>query len=343
MAADGTGGRRAARAFTLSRRMALCGLAVLAIDRLALAEAAPGAIRPFETPPDAWVLAARHDDIAATCTLWVVVLFAVPAVLFAGVALLLKRGSPAATAIGRLLLGLCTPLYLGCLLGVAFVGVPSDWGGEFPEMELATWYAPVRGAVLGAAALAHLAGVHRATRAGAGRRTAPAPAAVPLAAGHLALAGLNMTVLTMVAVDQARRIARLDFDPARHASTGESYLTGVADSGWVYAALLAAAAVALAAPSLIAWRAGVSAPLLVWSGAVGCPILLLMVVTSLGMPFFVAGGGGEPVPAVISDGPPRYLPATIVQSCLGGLAYLAVAVLLVRTAARHPAARRSVG
>ncbi|AWS46820.1 hypothetical protein DKM19_41520 [Streptosporangium sp. 'caverna'] len=152
---------------------------------------------------------------------------------------------------------------------------------------------------------------------------------------HLPLTGVNVTVLTFVAIDQALRLAAetmrtSDKDEYTNMGTGEFYMGQAAGTAWTYAMLLAVAGAIALVMTWIARRHGVTAPLRAGLVVFAIPFLFLLLVVTLGMPFWLSGANGEPVPKVLGDGPPWYLTAITTQTSLAAVAYIAGAVLMLR-------------
>jgi hypothetical protein len=152
---------------------------------------------------------------------------------------------------------------------------------------------------------------------------------------HLPLTGVNVTVLNFVAIDQARRLAAETVrtsDEGEYASMdmGEFYMGQATGTAWTYAVLLAVAGAIALVMTWIARRHGVTAPLLAGLVVFAIPFLFLLLMVTLGMPFWLSGATGEPVPEVLGDGPPWYLAAITTQTSLAAVAYIAGVALMLR-------------
>ncbi|MFC7647677.1 hypothetical protein ACFQX6_49670 [Streptosporangium lutulentum] len=121
------------------------------------------------------------------------------------------------------------------------------------------------------------------------------------------------------------------------------YLDQATETAWTYAALLAVAGAITLVLTWTARRHGVTAPLLAGLGVFGIPFFLLLLMVTMGMPFWLSGATGEPVPLAIGDGPPWYLPALVTQTSLAAVAYVASVALMLRGRGRHPARGRPPG
>ncbi|GAA3803807.1 hypothetical protein GCM10022226_24490 [Sphaerisporangium flaviroseum] len=348
--------RRKAWLIALPGQVAVVGLVISLLDHFALRSATQHVRRsvddlgaPGDTPipGDARAELERYGEIASAVARPVMLLLVIPMVALALVAVLLWRGSPRATGAGLVTMGLLTPPYLACLVGVFFTDLAyglqsvSQVTVDPVRSPIPDWYVPARAAVLGAAAMAYLTGLFLLTRPAATNwRTMPARGTVPLLMAHLPLVRVNVTVLTFVALGQAGPIAREQVraaPPDHYAGVGEMYLEQATRIAGHYAVALAAAGAIALVLAAIAWRAGASARLLVVMGVAGIPFMFLLLLVSAGTPFMFSGAGDEPVPEVLGSGPSWYLPAILTQTSLGALAYIACVVLLVRTAGTGPA------
>lgn len=338
----------------LPGQVAIFGLTVFLLDRLAIRSNAAhvqeslDALKATGDMPitvDARDAMAGYEEIATAQTRPVAILFLIATMCFVPVAALLWRGSRRATASGLLLMGAFTPPYLGILvaislsdLGSRLHGMPAESGDVLKPLIL-DWYTPARAATLGAAAMAWLMSAFLLARpSGTGRRAMRAPWRIPLLMAHLPLAGVNVTVLNFIAIHQAGRIAREEVRRApadQYAGVGDVYLEQATRIAWHYAVLLVIAGVIALALAGLAWRGGVSPPLLFAQGLAGLPFLLLLLVVSAGTPLMLSGAGDEPFPEVLGSGPTWYLPAIITQTSLGAVAYLASVVLLIRGSAKE--------
>jgi hypothetical protein len=169
---------------------------------------------------------------------------------------------------------------------------------------------------------------------------------------HLPLTGVNVTVLNFVAIDQARRLAAetmrtSDKGEYGSMSVGEFYMRQAAETAWTYAVLLAVAGAIVLVMTWTARRHGVTAPLQAGLVVFALPFLFLLLMVTMGMPFWLSGATGEPVPEVLGDGPPWYLTAITTQTSLAAVAYIAGVALMfwggVVRRSGHPVRGRPAG
>ncbi|MFC4533971.1 hypothetical protein [Sphaerisporangium dianthi] len=360
MPADESARSRRAWAAAIPAQVAVSGAVVYLLDRTAIRSAADHVLRTLDVIDAAGTrrLAegtrdelARYAEQATADTRPVLYFFLLATGLFTGVCVLLWRASPRATAAGLMLFGALTPPYLAGLAFVALTDLTTElWAGrsseagDLLENAMHGWYAPAHAAVLGAAAMAYVVTVFTLARpATTGRRTTPAPWAAQVIMLQLPLAGAIVAVLNFVAIGEAGRAAReIASGPraAEYAGAGDSYIGPVTGAAWTYAALFAAAGAVMLVLAAIAWRTGLSAPLLVAHGVAWPAYLLLLVAASAASPFILSGAGGEPFPEVLHSGPAWYPPAIVTLSSIAAVAAIAVQVMLVRSSAARGRARR---
>jgi hypothetical protein len=337
------------RLIAVPGQVAFFGLAVFLMDRVAIWSTTADVQRTLgylKATDNMWLtedVRAGLGELARSGTGPITLFFLIATVVFALATVLLWRVSRRAVAAGLLVMGVLTPPYLIGLVVVSTTDLQSNAydyvsieAVDFLSSSIPDWHTPARTAVLGAAAMAYVTSLFMLARPATTKwRAVPVPRMVPLLMRHLPLAGLTVTVLSFVAIVQANQIAHEAVRTSKdeyYAGVGTNYLEQAIRIAGTYGVVLAVAGVIALVLAAMWRRSGISAPLLVVQGVVGLPLLLLLLVVSLGTPFQLSGAADEPFPEVLGSGPIWYLPAILTQTSLAAVAYIASVVMLIRGA-----------
>ncbi len=246
--------------------------------------------------------------------------------------------------------GVVTAPYL-CGLGAAL------WFQPLPEPRLTApygealravhpyWYAPARTVVIALAAAVHV-GVLILIARWSVRTTGGPASARPLAAGFMAVTAtcaLAVAALNFAGIAQARKAALGEaVAEGADAASGFVHDPGTADrlldlsvrDAWVYAVLLAVAALVACAVAIGAARGGNGAQVTVatLAGVAVVPYMTVLLATVALGPF--VHGNGEPVHLSVSEGPEWYRPVVWSLLATAAITFVAGTALVIRPSNR---------
>ncbi|MEU8377741.1 hypothetical protein [Streptosporangium sp. NPDC048865] len=330
------------------------GLAVVVLDVLASAELASAAARLPYTRPDIEGVAGAGDGLAKKvrrvreAAAWRTSVFvwfvAVAAGMLGTLAWLVRRRRSVALSFWA---GTVTTPYL-CGLGVALWSNPlpeprlTDPYGEALRIVHPYWHTPARASVIVLAAAVHVGALILIARSSARAAGGPASAR-PLAAAFMAATAtcaLAVAALNFLGIAQARAAALGEVfaegadtagGPFRHPGMAGRLLDLSVRDAWVYAALLAVAALVACAVAVAAVRGGnrARATAATLAGVVVLPYMAVLLATAALGPF--VHGNGEPVHRWVSEGPGWYRPVVWSLLVAAAITFVAGSALVTRS------------